>query len=67
MNFYSGDNVMNPDLVKYLSSVMRGDADRQSVADLCNAQPQSDLQHHDLVKDHFLVDARFALGLDEVI
>ena len=65
-NFYYGA-VMNPDLVKYLSSVMRGDADKQSVAELGNAQPHGNLQYHDLVKDHFLVDTRFALGLDEVI
>lgn len=58
---------MNPDLVKYLSSVMRGDADKQSVAELGNAQPHGNTQYHDLVKKHFLVDSRFALGLDEVI
>jgi hypothetical protein len=65
-NFYYGA-VMNPDLVKYLSSVMRGDENKRSVADLSNAQPHGNLQYHDLVKDHFLVDTRFALGLDEVI
>jgi len=58
---------MNPDLVKYLSSVMRGEMDNQSTTHLSDSQPLSDLQYHDLVKGHFLVDSTFALGLDEVI
>jgi hypothetical protein len=58
---------MNPDLVKYLSSVMRGDAKHQPVTHMNEPQSESDLQLQDLVKDHFLVDSTFALGLDEVI
>ena len=58
---------MNPDLVKYLSSVMRGEASPQSDTQLASSQFCSHQQFDDLVKDHFLVDARFALGLDEII
>ena len=58
---------MNPDLVKYLSSVMRGDTNYQPIAHMSGPQSDGDLQYQDLVKDHFLVDSTFALGLDEVI
>ena len=58
---------MDQTLVKYLSSVMRGGANHQLVTHLNGFQSESNLQFQDLVKDHFLVDSRYALGLDEVI
>ena len=58
---------MNPDLVKYLSSVMRGEAKYQPITHMNDPQSECELQLQDLVKDHFLVDSTFALGLDEVI
>lgn len=58
---------MNPDLVRYLSSVMRGDVKHQLNANMNAPQSESDHQPEDLVKDRFLVDSTFSLGLDEVV
>jgi hypothetical protein len=58
---------MDQGLVRYLSSVMRGDAKDELIAHMNDPQSESNLQFQDLVKDRFLVDSKFALYLDEVI
>jgi hypothetical protein len=58
---------MTPGLIKYLSSVMRGVSSSQQDTQFSISQNSNDEQCHDLVKNHFLVDSKFALSLDEVI
>jgi len=58
---------MNLDLVKYLSSVMRGDISGEPTTYFYNPQDGKQNSSMDLVKDQFLVDSTFSLGLDEII
>jgi hypothetical protein len=58
---------MNIDLVKYLSSVMRGDMSGEPAPYFYNSQDDKQNSSLDLVKDQFLVDSTFSLGLDEII
>lgn len=58
---------MNLDLVKYLSSVMRGDMGGEPTPYFYNSHDGRQSSSMDLVKDQFLVDSTFSLGLDEII
>ena len=58
---------MNVDLVKYLSAVIRGNLSDPSVAYLGMTQQADDEKGRDPAKDHFLVDSRYSLALDEII
>jgi hypothetical protein len=58
---------MNVDLVKYLSAVIRGNLSDPSVTHFGMTGQVDDQKGKDSVKDHFLVDSRYSLRLDEVI
>jgi hypothetical protein len=58
---------MNVDLVKYLSAVIRGNLSDPSVTHLGMTGQADDQKGKDPAKDHFLVDTRYSLRLDEVI
>lgn len=58
---------MNVDLVKYLSGVIRGNLSDPSLTHLGMTQKVHDQKEKDSAKDHFLVDSRYSLGLDEII
>jgi hypothetical protein len=58
---------MNVDLVKYLSAVIRGNLSDPSVNHFGMIQQADDQKGKDPAKDHFLVDSRYSLALDEII
>lgn len=58
---------MNVDLVKYLSAVIRGNLSDPIVTDFDVAQNSYVQKDQDLAKDHFLVDSKYSLELDEII
>ena len=58
---------MNVDLVKYLSEVIRGNISDPSLTHFDTTQKAYDQKDKDPAKDHFLVDSRYSLGLDEII
>lgn len=58
---------MNLDLAKYLSAVIRGNANDPLLTNLGVSQRCHDQKDKDPAKDHFLVDSRYSLRLDEII
>ena len=58
---------MNVDLVKYLSAVIRGNLSDPSVTHFGRTGQIDDQKGKDPAIDHFLVDTRYSLGLDEII
>jgi hypothetical protein len=58
---------MNVDLVKYLSAVIWGNLSDPSLTHFGMTGKVDDQKGKDPVKDHFLVDSRYSLRLDEII
>jgi hypothetical protein len=58
---------MNKTLTDYLSSVLRNDLSHESISGLRSEKQQVGDSLVDVNKNHFLVDARYSLRLDEVV